>query len=66
MRSRDAVEAEEVSEVVLYPEMLEAGVEALVESRRRKLDDGNTAIAVWLAMKAIEEIAAMRNGESLH
>ena len=61
--SRDAVEAEEVSEVWILPEMLAAGVEALAESKKKRLDKGNTAIAVYLAMRAVEEIARMKQAE---
>jgi hypothetical protein len=50
----------------MFPEMLEAGMEALNESRNRDLDDYNTVVAVFLAMRAIEQIATNRNGESLH
>lgn len=49
-----------VKEVVLLPEMLEAGLEALKEERNRGAGDADTVIAVFLAMRAIEEIFAMR------
>ena len=45
-------------EVVMLPEMLEAGMQALDECRGRKPED--VCIAVFLAMRAIEEIALMR------
>lgn len=44
----------------MLPEMLNAGIEALEESRQRHLDDTNTCVAVFLAMRAIEEIAVMK------
>jgi hypothetical protein len=56
-----------VNETVILPEMLEAGVEALTECRKRKLGDLDVAIAVYLAMRAIEEIATMRaESRSVH
>lgn len=55
-----------MSETVLLPEMLEAGVEALVESRIRNLSDLNTCVAVFLAMRAIEQIAVMQDNGSIH
>ena len=53
-------------EVVILPEMLEAGVEALVEARHKELGDLDTAVAVFLAMRAIEAIAVMRENGTLH
>jgi ABC-type arginine transport system permease subunit len=47
-------------EVVMLPEMLEAGMEALAESKKRKLTDEDVCVAVFLAMRAIEEIYALR------
>lgn len=47
-------------EVVLFPEMLQAGLEALEESRERHLPDNDIVIAIYLAMRGIEEIAVMR------
>lgn len=44
----------------MIPEMLEAGLEALQESKKRKLRDEDVCVAVFLAMRAIEEIYAMR------
>ncbi len=38
-----------------------AGVEALVESRDRGLDDAATVIAVYLAMRCLEEVFMMRH-----
>lgn len=45
----------------MLPEMLEAGMEALEESRQRRLDDDDICVAVYLAMRAIEEIALMKD-----
>lgn len=56
-----------MSEVLLLPEMLQAGVEALTESRERGLGDDDLCVAVFLAMRAIEEIAVMRQASrSVH
>lgn len=49
-----------MSETVILPEMLEAGIEALRECRKRKLPDLDAAVAVYLAMRALEEIYVMR------
>lgn len=53
----------QMTEVFLCEEMLAAGIEALVESKKKRLDSGNTVIAVYLAMRAIEEIARMNKTE---
>ena len=47
-------------EVVMLPEMLEAGLEALAESKKRKLKNEDICVAVFLAMRAIEEIYSMK------
>ena len=53
-------------EAVIFPEMLQAGVEAMAECKSRNLTPYETAIAVYLAMRAVEEIAAMRGQETVH
>jgi hypothetical protein len=55
-----------VSEVLVLPEMLSAGVEALGECRKRKLTEADTAVAVYLAMSAIYEMYAMRDPKVIH
>ena len=45
-------------EVQIIPEMLEAGVQALEEGRGYRPAD--LVIAIYLAMRGIEEIAVMR------
>ena len=55
-----------MSETAILPEMLQAGVEAMAECKSRKLNPYETVIAVFLAMRVIEEIAAMRGQETLH
>lgn len=44
-------------EVLLLPEMLAAGVEALDEANRRELDPANVCVAVYLAMRVVEQLA---------
>ena len=52
-------------EVMILPEMLEAGVQALEESQGHSPQD--LCVAVFLAMRAIEQIAVMRQaGDLLH
>lgn len=53
-------------EVILLPEMLEAGVEALEESERRQLDAENICVAIFLAMRAIEMMAQERESKVVH
>lgn len=55
-----------MSEVSILPEMLQAGVEAMAESRARKLDDVNTAVAVYLAMSAIWEMYQQNEEKVIH
>ena len=47
-----------IREVIMLPEMLQAGIEALEESQGQSAEA--KCIAVFLAMRAIEEIAFMR------
>jgi len=47
-----------VGEVVILPEMLAAGIEALQESVG--LSEEDKCVAVFLAMRGIEQIYAMR------
>lgn len=53
-----------MTEVVIFPEMLQAGVEALAESK--ELTEEEKVVAVYLAMRAIYEIARMRAKASVH
>lgn len=56
-----------MSETVILPEMLSAGIEALVECEARDFNNHDTVIAVYLAMEAIREISVMRRHyESVH
>lgn len=47
-------------EVAILPEMLEAGLEALAESKKRKRHPSNVVVAVYLAMRAVEAMYAMQ------
>jgi hypothetical protein len=55
-----------VNEILILPEMLEAGVEALTEARSQGLADHETAAALYLAMEAVREIFVMRNNGMVH
>ena len=57
-----------MSQLVIFPEMLEAGVEALTECRYKSIGSEDTVISVYLAMEAIKQIAIMRrkHEEQLH
>jgi hypothetical protein len=46
--------------------MLEAGMEALLESRARDFKDKDIVLAVYLAMEGIREIRAMRTEGTVH
>ena len=50
-----------LTEAVLFPEMLSASVEALAECRKRNLDDVETAVAIYLSMSAVYEMAVTRD-----
>ena len=55
------------NEVAILPEMLEAGMLVLKECRKEGKTDYDTAIAVYLAMRAIEAVITLRrDGETLH
>jgi len=49
-----------MNEVVMLPEMLEAGMLILAECQKENKTTYDTVIAVYLAMRAIEEITVMR------
>jgi hypothetical protein len=49
-----------IREVVLLPEMLQAGVEAFEESKLKGSSAEDLCTAIFLSMRAIEEIAFMR------
>jgi hypothetical protein len=55
-----------VSEIFIWPEMLEAGIEALIEGRSRDFKDEDVVLAVYLAMEGIREIRAMRTEGTVH
>lgn len=43
--------------------MIAAGIEAIAESRERGLEEAETAVAVYLSMRAVEEMFLMREGQ---
>ena len=49
-----------VSEVAILPEMLIAGAEAVHECHERDFSDVDTAIAVYLAMTAVYQMAVIK------
>jgi hypothetical protein len=53
-----------IREVVMLPEMLQAGVEALEESRDKGASAEDICVAIFLSMRAIEEIAVMHEASS--
>ena len=51
----------------LLPEMIHAGVEAMVEAERQEFDIYQKVVAVWMAMQAIQAISEMRKPqETVH
>ena len=56
---RSSLGADQVMEVVILPEMTIAGTEALLESRKQGLDEEQTALAVYMAMRAVYLIAVL-------
>ena len=55
----DCSQFRNVTEIYISPEVLNAGVEAMDECKKRKLGSLDTAIAVYLAMRAVETMALM-------
>lgn len=56
-----------MSEAVILPEMLQAGIEALSECEARAFTNVDTVIAVYLAMVTVLEISEMRKQvETVH
>lgn len=45
-----------MSEVVILPEMVEAGMEAMKEAEQSGAGDNHKVILVYLSMRAIEEM----------
>jgi hypothetical protein len=54
-----------IREVVMLPEMLAAGVETLEECRLKGASAEDICIAIFLSMRAIEEISEMRRANEL-
>ena len=55
-----------MSEVIIFPEMLQAGMEALAECEARDLEDQDKVVAVYLAMQAIYKISLIREKGAVH
>lgn len=66
MATRHPVDEALVAEVVILDEMAEAGIEALAEAQHRDLDPQNTVIAVYMAMRCIEEMVVLKGEGGIH
>lgn len=55
-----------MTHVILLREMVDAGTEAMQESRVSGHDDEQTVIAVYLAMEAVKKMAIMRDVGTVH
>ena len=51
-----------MSEVLIFPEMIEAGIEQLTECRDKGLQDEQTVVYVFLAMQGFLEMQRLRGG----
>jgi hypothetical protein len=56
----------EITEVVILAEMEVAGEEALKEARKSRLSDAETAVAIYLAMRAVYAVQLLANSETVH
>lgn len=53
--------------VVIFQEMIDSGMSTLAECKESEKTPYDTVIAVYLAMRAIEQIAVMRaQNETIH
>ena len=55
-----------MNEVVIIPEMVESGVEVMEECAQNDKTPHDTVIAVYLAMRAIEQIVWLRTNSAIH
>lgn len=55
-----------MSEIVILDEMLEAGIEALLECQGRPLTASEVVIQVYSAMEAVKAVAIMNADKSVH
>ena len=53
-------------EITVLPEMEIAGQEAMREARIQRLTDAETAVAVYMAMRAVYAMYLLQNSESIH
>ncbi len=52
---------------MIFPEMLQAGLEAYIECRDRNLEDSDVVVAVFLAMQSVYQMRVMRDeNETIH
>lgn len=66
-RSHSKTDGGYLTEVLIFPEMVRAGVEQLAESRIKGLEDEQTVIVVFLAMQGFLEMQRLRgDSESVH
>jgi hypothetical protein len=56
----------EITEAVILAEMEVAGEEALKEARRARLTDAETAVAIYLAMRAVYAVQLLAHSETVH
>ena len=56
----------QMNEVVIIPEMVESGVEVMEECAQNDKTPHDTVIAVYLAMRAIEQIVWLRTNSAIH
>jgi hypothetical protein len=56
----------EITEVVILAEMEVAGEEALKEARKSRLSDAETAVAIYLAMRAVYAVQLLAHSETVH
>lgn len=55
-----------MAEVLILPEMVEAGLEAMKKCESSGAGDTNTVILIFLAMRGIEEMVLQVNTGSVH
>jgi len=53
-------------ELVIFPEMIDAGIEQLDECRDKGLSEEQIVISVYLAMEGIREIRTMPANGKIH
>jgi hypothetical protein len=56
----------DLAEAVILAEMELAGTEALKEARKSRLTDAETAVAIYLAMRAVYCVQLLAHSETVH